>query len=207
MSGFDNIKPDINRNLNSQISGIFSTKPTAKYASGARTIIKINGKIAAFAFGVSWRINTQVTEIQTIDDYFPHELAPQRITVEGTISSLHVPGKSAGTELWQPDAINFLFQQYITIEVKDSTDQLLFYTNKAMIVSRAEDIRVDSLANVQLSWRAIGFQDERKPELATGVKDAPKPNPANTIPSPPSRADAEKILNNITNNDIFNRTS
>jgi hypothetical protein len=178
MSGFDHgtkLIPD--SNLNSQISGIFSTKPTAKYASGARTIIKINGRVAAFAFGVSWRINTQVTEIQTIDDYFPYELAPQRITVEGTISSLHVPGQSAGTELWQSDAINFLFQQYIIIEVRDSTDQLLFYTNKAMITSRAEDIRVDSLSNVQLSWRAIGFQDERKPELASGVKDEQSDQP------------------------------
>jgi hypothetical protein len=73
--------------------------------------------------------------------------------------------------MWQPDALNFLFQQYITIEVRDINDQLLFYTSKAMITSRQEDIRVDSLANVQLTWRAIGFQDERKPELAQGVQD------------------------------------
>ena len=38
-----------------------------------------------------------------------------------------------------------------------------------MITSRAEDIRVDSLANVTLQWRAIGFQDERKPEIAEGA--------------------------------------
>lgn len=169
MSGFDN-SPNIGSNLNSNISGIFSSKNTAKYASGARTILKINGKVVGFAFGISWRINTAVTEITTIDDYFPHELAPQRIMVDGTLSALHIPGQSAGTELWQPDALNFLFQQYITIEVRDSaTDQLLFFTSKAMIVSRQEDIRVDQLSNVQLAWRAIGFQDERKPEQAQGA--------------------------------------
>jgi hypothetical protein len=165
MSGFDNI-PNIGQNLNSGISGIFSTKPTAKYASGARCVLKINGQPSAFAFAISWRINTQVTEILTIDDYFPAELAPQRISVEGTISALHIPGRSVGTELWQADALHFLFQQYIDIEVRDSaTNELLFHTNRAIITSRQEDLRVDSLANVQLTWKAIGFQDERKPEL------------------------------------------
>lgn len=173
MSGFNNRPNTIADNVASNVSGIFSTKSSARYASGARTILKINGKVTGFAFGISWRINTAVTEINTIDDYFPAELAPQRVTCEGSISSLHIPGQSAGTELWQPDALNFLFQQYITIEVRDSaTDQLLFYTSKAMITSRMEDIRVDQLANVSLSWRAIGFQDERKPELADGVQTA-----------------------------------
>lgn len=181
MSGFDNANPDITKNLNSNVNGIFSTKPAAKYASGARTVIKINGKIASFAFAVSWRITTQVTEIQTIDDYLPYELAPQRVTVEGTISALHIPGQSPGTELWQPDALNFLFQQYLTIEVRDTTDQLLFYTSTAMITSRSEDIRVDALSNVQLSWKAIGFQDERKPELASGVKDIEDKQPKNRL--------------------------
>lgn len=173
MSGFNN-RPSVGNqlanNVASNVTGIFSTKQSAKYASGARTVLKINGKVVGFAFGISWRINTSVTEINTIDDYFPAELVPQRITVEGSLNTLHIPGTSAGTELWQPDALNFLFQQYITIEVRDSqTDQLLFYTSKAMITSRSEDIRVDQLSSVSLSWRAIGFQDERKPELADGV--------------------------------------
>ena len=173
MSGFNN-KPNVGtqlaNNLAQNISGIVSTKQTAKYASGARTILKINGKPCGFAFGVSWRITTMATELQTIDDVFPAELVPQRVSVEGTISALHIPGQGVGQQLWQPDALNFLFQQYITIEVRDSaTDQLLFYTSKAMITSRQEDIRVDQLANVQLNFRAIGFQDERKPEIADGA--------------------------------------
>ena len=169
MSGFNNRPSNGQRlldNVASNASGVFSTKPSAKYASGARCLLKINGKLSAFAFGIAWRINTQVTEINTIDDYLPYEFAPQRITVEGTISALHIPGQSAGTELWQPDALRFLFNQYITIEVRDSvTDQLLFYTGQAMITSRSEDIKVDSLSNVQLTWKAIGFRDERAPEV------------------------------------------
>lgn len=192
MSGFNN-KPNIGQSLvdnavGGNLAGIISTKPSARYASGARTILKINGKVCGFAFGISWRITTQATEINTIDDYMPYELAPQRLTVEGSMSALHIPGQSAGTELWQPDALNFLFNQYIQIEVRDSkTDQLLFFTNKAMITSRQEDIRVDQLSSVQLSWKAIGFQDERKPELATGYNQASteksKDNSRNTLAS------------------------
>lgn len=198
MSGFDNA-PSLGSNLNSNISGIFSTKPTAKYVSGARTILKINGKVVGFAFGISWRIQTTYTENNTIDDVFPVELIPQRINVEGSMSMLHIPGQSAGTELWQPDALNFLFQQYITIEVRDSaTDQLLFYTSKAMITSRSEDIRVDSLANVTLTWRAIGFQDERKPELAEGAQGSSAKE--NKQPQSRLQQAAGDIANKLRNN-------
>jgi hypothetical protein len=193
MSGFNN-RPNLGQslvdNVASNVSGIFSTKSSARYASGARCILKINGKVSGFAFGISWRITTQVTEIQTIDDYFPYELAPQRISVEGTISALHIPGQSAGTEMWQPDALNFLFQQYVTIEVRDTTDNLMFYTTQAMITSRSEDIKVDQLSNVQLTWKAIGFQDERKPELAVGADksaNATASTPASGPDNAPSR--------------------
>jgi len=191
-TGFNN-KPEVVQglldNVASNLAGIISTRPQARYASGARTTLKINGKIAAFAFGVSWRINTAVSEIMTIDDYFPTELVPQRISVEGTISAMHIPGTSAGTEIWQSDSLNFLFQQYISIEVRDSaTDALLFFTNKALITSRSEDIRVDSLAQVQLSFKAIGFQDERVPDAQSLPAQANKPQ-AKTPPADSRRDD------------------
>lgn len=166
-SGFNNKPPFVEQlasNIASNVSGIISAKPVAKYASGARCILKINNNIAGFAFGISWRINTMATEINTIDDYLPYEIAPQRITVEGTISALHIPGKSVGTELWQPDVLSFLMHKYITIEARDIvTDDILFLTTKAMITTRLEDIKVDQLSNVQLNFKAIGYRDERDP--------------------------------------------
>lgn len=166
-SGFTNkplIAQSLADNVASNTSGIFSTRQTAKYASGARCLLKINGQLVGFAFGVSWTISTASVEINTIDDYFPHELAPQRVSVSGTINALHIPGISAGTELWQADALSFLFHRYITIEVRDvSTDSLLFYTGKAVITSREEELKVDDLGSVKLSFKAIGFRDERDP--------------------------------------------
>jgi hypothetical protein len=201
-TGFNN-KPNVAQNLvdnlASNLSGIISTRPQARYSSGARTTLKVNGKIVGFAFGVSWRITTAVTEIMTIDDYFPAELAPSRISVEGSISAMHIPGTSAGTELWQADALNFLFQQYVTIEVRDSaSDALLFYTSKAMFTQRTEDVKVDQLSQVQLSWKAIGFQDERVPDAQTLPAQANATQARDK--SPESRLDeAPNGLANIAN--------
>jgi hypothetical protein len=99
-----------------------------------------------------------------IDNVLPEELVPKAIRVTGSISALHIPGQGAGVQLWQPDVLSFLFHQYLTIEVRDSTtNQLLFLAPKAVITSRAEDIKVDDLAQVSLSFMAIGFRDERDP--------------------------------------------
>jgi hypothetical protein len=185
MSGFDNSNKIVS-NLNANVSGILSTKPTAQYSSGARCALKINGKIVGFAFGISWRINTIYVENNTIDNYSPVELMPQRVSVEGNISALHIPGESATTGFLQADMLSFLFHKYITIEARDSkTDELLFFTNKAVIVSRQEDIRVDQLSSVVLSFRAIGWSDEKKPQPPNNYdqtkQDAVTSNQPNTL--------------------------
>jgi hypothetical protein len=191
MSGFNN-RPPIGQSLvdnlvGGNVGGILSTRPSAKYASGARCILKMNNQIVGFAFAISWRANTMHQEIHTIDDYMAYELAPQRMTVEGTISLLHIPGISASTESWQPDVLSFLFHKYISIEVRDvATDALLFATDQAVIISRAEEHKVDQLSNVTLNWKAVGFIDEKKPETPEGFDKEKDPGTANSnrIPTP-----------------------
>jgi hypothetical protein len=180
-SGFSNVPPTPQRVtdnlLGGNIGGIVSTRPQAKYVSGARTILRINGKIVGFAFAVSWQISTMYREVETIDNPIAEELVPMRIKVDGSISALHIPGLGPGAQLWQPDALSFVFHQYITIEVKDSvTDELLFYAPKAVITSRREEVRVDSLAQVSLSFMAIGFRDEKVPSYPENVDTLSKPS-------------------------------
>jgi hypothetical protein len=160
-------------NLASNIDGIFSIKPMAKYLSGARCTLKINGKIIGFAFGISWNIETSVTEINTIDDPLAYELAPCNISVTGQISGFRIPGSGPGQMLIQGDVLSFVHQRYVEIEVRDTqTDNLIFLTKKAMITSRSENIRSDALAEMTLNFKAIGFADERTPKLPDGVGDS-----------------------------------
>lgn len=176
-NGFNNVPPElqsaVDNALEGNIGGIISTRPIAKYLSGARCILRINGKLAAFAFGISWRIQTTYKEVNAVDNPLPEEFVPRTIKVDGSISALHIPGQGAGVQLWQPDVLSFLFHQYIQIEVRDSqTDQLLFYAPKAVITSRSEEVRVDQLASVTLNFMAIGFKDEKDPSYPVGVNSA-----------------------------------
>jgi hypothetical protein len=189
-TGFNNV-PDFGQQLTDNIlggnlSGIISTRPSAKYMSGARTVLRINGKPVGFAFGVSWRIDTAFTEVNAIDNPLPEELVPKAIKVSGSISALHIPGQGAGAQLWQPDILSFLFHQYLTIEVRDSvTNQLLFYASKAVITSRQEDIKVDDLAQVSLSFMAIGFKDEKTPEIPSDATTSAKENSSGDLNTNP----------------------
>jgi hypothetical protein len=175
----------VGQNAASNFEGILSLKPIAKYLSGARCTLRINGKIVGFAFGITWNITTEVTEVNTIDDYLPYELAPSRITVNGTISNFRVPGSGPGISLIQTDVLNFLHQRYVEIEVKDSqTDNLIFLTRKALITSRNESIKSDSLATMTLNFKAIGYADERIPKKAQDVEgelDVNGTNPLNRL--------------------------
>ena len=141
-------------------------KPMGKYLTGARTVIKINSELAGFAFQVSWNIRTEQDEIWTVDDWTPWEIAPKRIMVEGTLGMFHIPGKGPSKENIQADVLSFMFHKYITIEVRDArSDQLLFKTNKAVITSRQQEVKAEELSTIRLSWKAIGWADERFPAL------------------------------------------
>ena len=158
--------------VTSEVQGIFSIAPTGKYATGARTIIRINGKVAAFAFSVSWDVNTAQDEIWTIDDWTPYELAPKRISVEGTIGGFHIPGKGPTPLLISPNSLSFLFHKYITIEIRDrTTDMLLFKTEKAVVTSRHETLQAEQMGLLTLQWKAIGWADEQSPEWPKGADD------------------------------------
>jgi hypothetical protein len=164
--GFGRNEGQINvvENVASNAGTIFSLKPTAKYLTGARTIIKINGNLVGFAFSVSWQISTDATEIRTIDDPIAYELAPRQISVTGTVGGFIIPGKSPQAELLQTDLANFLMNKYITIEVRDSaTDTIIFKTNRAMVTSSNGSTSAEKPAEMNLSWKAVGWQAETAP--------------------------------------------
>jgi len=169
------LKINLPNNLIEGTGSILALKPVAKYFTGARCILRINGDIVAFATSISWNIQTSAEEILTIDSYMPHELSPTRIQVNGSISGFRIPGSGPGVKLIQPDALSFLHQRYIDIEVVDSqSDNIIFKTNKALITKRSESVRTGEMAQLSLDFMAIGFVDERTSPLFP-KQDATKP--------------------------------
>jgi len=168
--GVGAIAQGVAENVLSQAGTVFTTRPGAKFMSGSRTVLRVNGNLIGFAFQVSWNVQTEVTEIYTIDDPLPYEMAPKRISVSGTLGLFQIPGRSPQAELIQADMMSFLANKYITIEVRDSaTDQLLFLTNKAMITGQSSDLSAEQLGRTQLNWKAIGWQTETTPQLPVGI--------------------------------------
>lgn len=158
--------------VSANFGGIFSLRPQAKYMTGARTVIKVNGRLLGFAFSVSWNINTEQTEIYTIDDPLPHEIAPKRISVSGTLGAFIIPGRSATAEVIQSDMKSFLVNKYITIEVRDSvTDEIIFKTNNAVVTNNQTSLSADQVGQTQLTWKAIGWLSEQMPEDPEGIDD------------------------------------
>lgn len=150
----------------SQFGTIFTLRPQAKYLTGARTVLKINGSIIAFAFQVSWEARTSVEDIITIDDPLPWELAPKRIEVSGTLGLFQIPGQSPQAMTIQSDVASFLMNRYITIEVKDTaTDATIFRTGSAMITGQQGSLNSEQLGITNLTWKAVGWQAENPPEL------------------------------------------
>jgi len=147
--------------LKSAVGGLSPLNNFGRYMTGARAIIKINDKLFGFAFAVNYNINTEYAENQTIDDYVAYELMPTRISVNGTLSMFHVPGKGPTNQLVQANILSYLMHRYITIEISDqTTGQTIFKTNKAVITSKAQSLQAGELSTIQLSWKALGWVDE-----------------------------------------------
>lgn len=163
--GPENLTLDPLSNAIGELGAVFTLKPQAKYMTGARTVIKINGKLLGYAFAVSWNCQTDATEIFTIDDPVAWEIAPRRISVSGSLGLFQIPGQSPQADLIQSDLASFLMNRYISIEVKDSaTDAILFKTNRAMVTNQQSDLNSEQMGRTVLSWRAVGWQAESPPK-------------------------------------------
>jgi hypothetical protein len=159
---------DVTQNVLSNLGTPASLKPEAKYHTGPRCVLKVNGKLIGFAFAVSYTIQTDNTEVFTIDDYLPYELAPRSISVSGTLGMFVIPGRSSVSEGLQSNVLSFMMNKYISLEISDSaTGTILFKTNKAVITGQQTSIQAEQMSITQLSWKAIGWQNETIPEEAT----------------------------------------
>jgi hypothetical protein len=157
--------------LASEAAGpILSLKESARFFSGARAVIRINGKLLLFANSISWSIGTEYSEIRVIDNYMPEELAPKFISVSGSIGGFKIPGKSVYRDNHQTNVLSFLFNRYIEIGCRDAaTNEMVFFTKKAVITSKRETAHASQLATCNLDFKAIGWVEEVSPKYPSGT--------------------------------------
>jgi hypothetical protein len=153
----------------SALTGLSPLNDIGKYFTGLRAIIKVNNRLFGFAFAVTMNIKMDTEEIWTVDNALPYEMAPRKMLANGTISMFHIPGRGPGTRHIHSDNFSFLMQKYISLELSDqTTGELIFKTDKAMIVGRQQDVSAEKISTIKLDWKAIEWQTERPPAAPTG---------------------------------------
>jgi hypothetical protein len=157
--------------INSAVGGLSPLNNFGRYMTGSRAIIKVNDKLFGFAFAVNFNINTEYEENRVVDSFTAYELMPTRITVNGTMSMFHIPGRGPSKELVQANVLSYLMHKYITIEISDqTTGETIFKTNKAVITNRAQTLQAGEISTIQLTWKALGWADELIPFEPQGAK-------------------------------------
>lgn len=140
---------------------IYTQKTQGQYMTGARCVIKINGKIAAFANAINWQISTYYRPLYVLDQVLPTELMPTIVAVRGQIGGFIVPGMALSALHLQANPETFLLHKYITIEARDSvTDVLLIKVDRAVITDRTETHSAQALSQMTFNWEAIGWSEE-----------------------------------------------
>lgn len=150
----------------SYASLLLSIRPQPRIMSGARAVIKINGKVTALCTNVTYNINMDWQEIKGIDELLPNDLAPSNYSVTGSMSLYRVPDNSPIKNFLHSDMFRGIVWPYTTIEIRDKrTDELLVLVKRCAITSRSESYTHGQPVITTMNFIGVGFRDEETPEF------------------------------------------
>lgn len=153
-------------NLKASAASFLSINPQPRIVSGARAIIKINGKVTGLCTNVSYNIDMNWQEIRGIDELIPNDLAPSSFSVTGSMTLYRVPNNSPISNYIHADMFQGMIWPYTTIEIKDKrTDELLVLIKRCAITSRAESYSHGQPVTTTMNFIGIGFRDEEIPKF------------------------------------------
>lgn len=121
-------------------------------SSGARALIRVNGKALAVALDFRWSINIQATEVRTIDTNLPWDIAPNQIQISGTLNQIMDPSDTLEAHALFPTLQSAVHMPLTEIEVLDKTGASLFLA-RGMFTSCQGQV-----SRGQLSTISCGFQ-------------------------------------------------
>lgn len=154
------------QNRKASAASLLSIRPQPRIMSGARAVIKINGKVTALCTNVTYNINMDWQEIKGIDELVPNDLAPSNYSVTGSMSLYRVPNNSPIKNFIHSDMFRGIVWPYTTIEIRDKrTDELLVLIKRCAITSRSESYAHGQPVVTTMNFVGIGFRDEETPEF------------------------------------------
>ena len=130
---------------------------------GAKVTITINQDVIAAGFVAGYQIATTAFEVETLDNVFPSEIAPNRVRVtmdlkvyrhpdNDPVAQGYAPGYPA---IGQPHQTQFLASKYLDITIKDHLDNNILHLPKAWLVSRSGSMAAQDF--VTETWNITGM--------------------------------------------------
>jgi hypothetical protein len=154
------------QNVNASAAALISLKPQPRVMTGARAVVKINGKVAMLCNNLQYEISSNWSEVRGVDELIPNDLAPDSYSVKGSMSLYRVPNQSPVSNFIHQDMFRGIIWPYTTIEIRDKrTDELIMLVKRCAITSRGEAFSKGTLTTTNLTFVGIGFRDEEMPEL------------------------------------------
>ncbi len=125
--------------------------------SGANVKVYISGKLYAEVQNITYTISYSDTEIYGVDSPFPQEIAPGRISVQGSISGVRVKGTGGlqGHQI-RSKITEVLHSPYTSLRIKDRHSEVDLLWLPQMKVT-AETMTIPSKGTAKLNFTFKGI--------------------------------------------------
>jgi hypothetical protein len=124
---------------------------------GAEVKCYVSGKLYAEVQSIQYTIDYGEKEIYGIDSQFPQEIAPGRVSVQGTVSGLVIKNLGGLQAYDLRTKINeILFGPYTSLRLKDRhSDKDLFWLPQMKVTSEQTSIQAKGVVKVSFSFKGI----------------------------------------------------
>lgn len=124
---------------------------------GAEVKCYVSGKLYAEVQGIQYTIDYGETEIYGIDSQFPQEIAPGRISVQGSVSGLVIKNLG-GLQAYdlRTKISEVLHGPYTSLRLKDRhSDKDLFWLPQMKVINEQVSIQAKGVVKVSFQFKGI----------------------------------------------------
>jgi hypothetical protein len=134
-----------------------------EYSTGARSKIRINGKLIGAATEISWTVQGNFEPLQTIDNVMPLEIMPHQCVIRAEMKSFIHPDYSPASQHMFTVLQAYLHTPTATIQVMDRLGNMLFAMRGSFTELRgsvsAKNISTMSASFLGYYWRDFTQQE------------------------------------------------
>jgi hypothetical protein len=125
--------------------------------TGAQVKVYVGGKLYAEVQSIQYTIDYAEQEIYGIDSSFPQEIAPGRVSVQGSVSGLMIKMVGGLQAYDLRSKINeILHAPYVSLRIKDRhSDSDIFWLPQMKVVN--EQVSIQAKGTVKISFQFKGI--------------------------------------------------